>query len=202
LTGGSGIALGLADNFRAAGLLAPRQASAERVQGPAAALAGSCSARTLEQVAAHARRHPCLRVAVDDIVEGRVRPVDAAAFIAAHPDEPLVYTSAAPQDVQAAQQRFGGEKAAHAVEAFLAATAVEITRRGVRRLVVAGGETSGAVLTALGVDALRIGAEIDPGVPALFCGADPVLGLALKSGNFGAADFFTKAFAVLAGEPA
>jgi uncharacterized protein YgbK (DUF1537 family) len=199
LTGGSGIALGLAQPFRAAGLLRGHHHVRRGVPGPAAALAGSCSARTLEQVAAHARNHPAMRVDVDAVLAGAVTPAQAAAFIADHPGQPLVYSSATADELEAARQRWGRERAALAIEGFLAATAREAVQRGVRRLVVAGGETSGAVVGALALESLEIGPEIDPGVPALFSRAGHGLGLALKSGNFGSPEFFARAFAVLEG---
>jgi uncharacterized protein YgbK (DUF1537 family) len=110
----------------------------------------------------------------------------------------LVYSTAAPSDVAAAQRRGGAHDVGERLEAILAAVAVALVARGARRLVVAGGETSGACVQALGVEILRIGAQIDPGVP--WCHAAPPgaregLLLALKSGNFGAVDFFGRAFA-------
>ena len=80
------------------------------------------------------------------------------------------------------------------VEQTLGRIAQALVAAGVRRLIVAGGETSGAVVSALAVEGLRIGPEIDPGVPWTFSLGEPTLALALKSGNFGAPDFFEKAF--------
>jgi uncharacterized protein YgbK (DUF1537 family) len=96
------------------------------------------------------------------------------------------------------QERLGRERAGAAVEEAMAAIAKGLVARGVRRLVVAGGETSGAVVDALGVRALKIGPPIDPGVPWTASLGEPKLLLALKSGNFGAPDFFIKAFERLA----
>jgi uncharacterized protein YgbK (DUF1537 family) len=98
-----------------------------------------------------------------------------------------------------AQQRYGTENVAHAIEALFAETALALVKAGVRRLIVAGGETSGAVVSALRLEALEIGPEIDPGVPAVIARGDRDLGLALKSGNFGSPDFFTKALRTLGG---
>jgi len=114
---------------------------------------------------------------------------------------PLVYSTADSQGVKSAQDRLGVEKAGALVEEVLAKVAVGLVQRGVRRLVVAGGETSGAVVQALGVTQLRIGPQIDPGVPwcaAHASAAGATMHLALKSGNFGAPDFFARAFALLA----
>jgi uncharacterized protein YgbK (DUF1537 family) len=91
----------------------------------------------------------------------------------------------------------GRERSGALVEEALAATADGLVKAGVRRLVVAGGETAGAVVQRLGIKALRIGPQIDPGVPAVFAHGAPAMALALKSGNFGGADFFTKALGML-----
>jgi 3-dehydrotetronate 4-kinase len=110
----------------------------------------------------------------------------------------LVYASAAPEEVRAAQERLGRERAGSLVEEALAAVARGVVEAGARRLVVAGGETSGAVVQALGVKGLAIGPVIDPGVPAtVSIGREPRLALALKSGNFGGREFFLKAFATM-----
>ena len=95
------------------------------------------------------------------------------------------------------QQALGRERAGALVESILAEIARGLVARGVRRLVVAGGETSGAVVQALGISGLRIGRQIDPGVPWTMSLGEPPLALALKSGNFGAEDFFLRAFQVL-----
>ena len=107
----------------------------------------------------------------------------------------LIAASAPPERVAALQQLVGRDAAGALVEHTLASIAEALVARGVRRLVVAGGETSGAVVSQLGVAALRIGADIDPGVPWTYAeGSGAPLLLALKSGNFGAPDFFLKAF--------
>jgi uncharacterized protein YgbK (DUF1537 family) len=200
VTGGSGIALGLPANFRKAGLLRGGAGSFHGQSGPGAALSGSCSTRSLEQVTQHAAGHPALEVLPDEVMDGSMTVARALAFVLAHPsDLPLVYSSAAPEAVRRAQQRHGREKVAAALEGFMADLARQLVAAGVRRLAVGGGETSGAVVSALDVAAFAIGPEIDPGVPALAVeGRD--LALALKSGNFGATDFYRKALGVLAGE--
>jgi uncharacterized protein YgbK (DUF1537 family) len=105
-----------------------------------------------------------------------------------------VATSAAPADVAAANANLGAGVAA-SIERFFGRLAAELYARGVRRFVVAGGETSGAVVAALGVRELAVGREIDPGVPVLTTGVPAAMALALKSGNFGAVDFFARALA-------
>jgi uncharacterized protein YgbK (DUF1537 family) len=123
---------------------------------------------------------------------------EALAWAAARlSDRPiLIYSTAEPERVKSVQDKLGRERAGQLVERALSKVAQGLVERGVRRLVVAGGETAGAVVGALGVEGLYIGPEIDPGVPWTFSVGAPELALALKSGNFGAPDFFTKAFRV------
>jgi 3-dehydrotetronate 4-kinase len=169
------------------------------VPGPAAVLAGSCAPATLAQVAHHRERHPTLALTGADVMAGRVTPDTVLAFLARHRDGlPLVASSAPPEAVRAQQAAYGREALAARLDALFAEVARRLVADGLARLVVAGGETSGAVVSALALDALAIGPEIDPGVPALAASARP-LALALKSGNFGAPDFFAKAAAVLGG---
>jgi len=198
VTGGSGIALGLPDNFRRAGLLAPGAGTLEPVGGPAVVISGSCSAATRRQVERYAARAPARRVDVDEVVDGRVDARALADWVLAQPSgaAPLVYSSADPEAVRAAQARHGAQTASDAIERVLGELSRELYARGVRRQVIAGGETSGAVVQALGVRRLAIGPEIEPGVPAL-AGLDAPVALALKSGNFGGDDFFDKALAAV-----
>ena len=202
VTAGSGIALGLPQNFRDAELLAERTDAARLpdVRGGAAVLAGSCSAATRAQVAAFARDH--VAVALDPLRAAEPLAMAREALAAVAPalasGKPfLVYSTAEPAAVEKVQAKLGRERAATTIEAAFGTIARELVSRGVRRLVVAGGETSGAVVQALGVEALAIGPQIDPGVPWTTALGDPPLALALKSGNFGAEDFFAKALAML-----
>ncbi|MEW9612692.1 3-oxo-tetronate kinase [Shinella sp. S4-D37] len=200
VTGGSGIAMGLAATFMAEGLARGAGAGRAGITGPEAILAGSCSGATREQVAIHARTHPTLAVDVAGVMDGRVTTADLVSFLLAHAGEaPLAYSCGTPEEVAAMQARFGREKVASALDALFAETARRLVSAGIRRLVVAGGETSGAVVSALDLGALTIGAEIDPGVPVLVSGGERPVALALKSGNFGAPDFFRKALERLAG---
>ncbi|MCF8173757.1 MAG: four-carbon acid sugar kinase family protein [Burkholderiaceae bacterium] len=198
LTGGAGLALGLPQNFREAGLL-PVEANADAlgtVGGAAAGLAGSCSEATRAQVADMARR--CLAVVIDPLVADDAAGLAAAALGKAagalsRGETVLFYSSADPAAIAAVQSRLGLEHAASLVEQTFALLAQALVAQNVRRLVVAGGETSGAVVGALGVKALAIGPQIDPGVPwTRVLGPEPLL-LALKSGNFGRTDFFSRA---------
>jgi uncharacterized protein YgbK (DUF1537 family) len=202
VTGGSGIALGLPENFRRAGFLTRVGSAAlmPPMRGHAAVIAGSCSKATQEQVAAMKRRCPSMRLDPMELAAGAAPVVEraigwAATQVAKGPV--LVYSTAAPEAVRAAQDAVGKDRAAALVEDALAAIAKALVAHGVRRLVVAGGETSGAVVSALGVKALAIGPQIDPGVPWTFTVPGDPVALALKSGNFGAEDFFLKALGML-----
>jgi uncharacterized protein YgbK (DUF1537 family) len=201
ITGGSGIAIGLPANFIDRGLAEGNASSGMGVDGPDAILAGSCSGATREQVERHKAHHPTMAIDVDAVMEGRTTPGDVAAFLLQHEGQaPLAYSSGTPEAVRALQEKYGRENVAHALDQLFAETAKELVRSGVRRLVVAGGETSGAVVSALDLGALSIGPEIDPGVPVLVSGGPEPVALALKSGNFGSPDFFTKALERLAGQ--
>lgn len=199
ITGGSGIASGLPANFIRQGLAAGNVERSTGIDGPEAILAGSCSGATRGQVDVHKSRHPTLPIDIDRVMKGEMLPDDLVAFIQANRgNAPLVYSSATPADVQRMQAKYGRETVAEKLEHLFAETARKLVDAGVTRLVVAGGETSGAVVSALNLGALKIGSEIDPGVPVLLSGGEKPIALALKSGNFGAPDFFTKALERLA----
>jgi uncharacterized protein YgbK (DUF1537 family) len=202
ITGGSGVALGLPENFRRAGLLLAQAdpGALPDVPGHAAVLAGSCSRATLFQIATARDHVPVLELDPLATPDATALAAQAIAWmdgkLGAAPI--VIAASATPEHVAALQQKLGREAAGALVEHALADIAEALVARGARRLVVAGGETSGAVVTRLGVRRLRIGTEIDPGVPWTFAeGSGPPLLLALKSGNFGAPDFFLKSFARL-----
>jgi uncharacterized protein YgbK (DUF1537 family) len=200
LTGGSGLALGLPNNLRRQGLLKRRAGdSLPEVTGSALVLAGSCSAATQRQVAAMKARHDAFEL--DPSVLSRQEDPAAEAVEWARSrlgGAPLlIYSTAEPARVAEAQAKLGREHAGAVVEHTLGQIAKRLVESGVRRMVVAGGETSGAVVMALDIRGLRVGREIDPGVPwTASLSGDPIA-LALKSGNFGADDFFMKAFDAL-----
>jgi uncharacterized protein YgbK (DUF1537 family) len=205
VTAGSGIAMGLPPTWRARGALASNadvQALPAVSGDRTAVLSGSCSVATNAQVQHfRAQGRPALQIdplalaADDDTVTRALAWCDAQR--AGGPL--LVYATAEPAAVQRVQAELGVARAGELVERALARIAHGLVERGVRRLVVAGGETSGAVVQALGITQLAIGAQIDPGVPWTAARSPAVrngwLHLALKSGNFGSTDFFTKAFA-------
>jgi 3-dehydrotetronate 4-kinase len=196
VTAGSGVAIGLPGNWE----VQPGPGSAELppVEGHAAIISGSCAQATLGQVAAF-REAGGAALQLDPL---GLSKASASALAWAQSElargPVLIYSSSSPATVRDVQRRLGTDRAGTMIEKTLAEIARGLVERGVRRLVVAGGETSGAVVQALGIEQLRIGPQIDPGVPwcaAHSAAAGGMLHLALKSGNFGTRDFFTKAFA-------
>ena len=206
VTGGSGIAMGLAQNFAAAGRVTPG-ALPRRMQAPvgrSVVLAGSCSAATLGQIA-EARRAglPVLALDVGAIAGGRQTAAQVADWAVAQtgPLPPVICSSAAPEALAAVQGLLGQAASGELVEQTLARIACLLQAKDFSRFVIAGGETSGAVVAALGVSTLAIGPEIDTGVPWTRCVDGPDVALALKSGNFGASDFFVRAWSLLDAAP-
>ncbi|ALL71348.1 HPr kinase (plasmid) [Paraburkholderia caribensis MBA4] len=202
VTGGSGIALGLPQNFHSADLLvyAGDAADLQKIDGKAVVLAGSASKATNSQVAEWRSSKPSFRV--DPIALSRGEPVvkNAVDYARNHDETVLIYATSSPVEVKTVQKELGAQTAGRLVEDALASIARMLRDAGVRKFVVAGGETSGAVVQALGIHSLRIGPQIDPGVPATQSVAtndDVPLALALKSGNFGTTDFFEKALKAL-----
>ncbi|MGI4807415.1 MAG: 3-oxo-tetronate kinase [Janthinobacterium lividum] len=201
VTGGSGIAMGLPENFRALGLLSTDiSTDLPPATGSAAILVGSCSRATLLQVATTREILPTLEL--DPLATPDVTTLVEQALSWAQDklgDVPIVIAaSSTPDRVAKLQEKLGRDAAGALVENTLAKIAQQLVERGVRRMIVAGGETSGAVVSALGVTRLRIGAEIDPGVPWTYAeGTGPEMLLALKSGNFGGPRFFQTAFTSL-----
>ena len=197
-TGASGLGLGLARALRRGG--AASAAPLDPVGGSAAILAGSCSQATLEQIAAAAAETAVLRLDVDQLIEGEAEIARALAWAQARlsAGPVLIASSAEPERVTALQARVGREASGHKIERALAEIAAGLVEGGVRRLIVAGGETSGAVVDRLGVAAFRLGPEIAPGVPLMRTvgRAGGELQMALKSGNFGGRDFFRRALAM------
>ena len=196
LCGGSGIAIGLPANWGASAT----PPDWNPMPGPGVVLSGSCSEATRAQVAAFAARAPSREVTAAEAVEARVTAKELADWVMAQGQAPLVYSSAAPNIVAAAQARYGQDRAAAALESLFGELAARLVARGVTRIVVAGGETSGGVVNALGITGFEIGPRLAAGVPALkIMGAQPIV-MALKSGNFGGPGFFGEALAILGGE--
>jgi len=203
LVAGSGVAIGLPQNLG----IAPSEAAAALppASGLRAIVSGSCSVATNAQVL-HFLRSGGAGYAIDPMAIAAGRDVTSEALSWAKSRVAsglvLVYATAEPARVKALQAELGADRAGEMVEGTLSAIARGLVRNGVRQLVVAGGETAGACVQALGISRMRVGRQIDPGVP--WCHAECEMAdgsgvhLALKSGNFGSVDFFSKAFAALA----
>ncbi len=192
VVGGSAVAQGLPANLGTG----RTEAAAGRPSAPGLVLAGSCSGATLGQVERHRAAHPALAVAPEE-VEGPEAVARALAFLGeARGARPLVFSSAPPDAVARAQGRWGREALARRLDGFFAALARAALERGFGALVVAGGETSGAVAQALAPLACGVGTEVAPGVPTLYP-EDGRCGLVLKSGNFGGPAFFDEALDAL-----
>lgn len=206
VTAGSGVAIGLPQNF---GLSPSAQASGlPPAQGLQAVVSGSCSTATNRQVQAFKDTgRPSYALDPLTLANDRANGIDTVAALLAWARPQLVsgpvlvYSTAEPSAVKAVQAKLGVEEAGAMVERTIAAIARGLVELGVGQLVVAGGETSGACVQALGISQMQIGPQIDPGVP--WCHAmtgvsgQPSIHLALKSGNFGTDDFFTKSFVQL-----
>jgi uncharacterized protein YgbK (DUF1537 family) len=202
--GASGLGLGLARALVASRLAKSNATSSVPhvpVGGPAACLAGSCSQATLQQIANAEAAMPVLHLDPDQVVAGKDEARRALGWAQERlKDGPiLIASSSTPDQVAALQARHGREAAGHAIEQAMADIAEGLVASGVRRLVIAGGETSGAVVDRLGIPGFLVGAEIAAGVPVLRSvgvkGSEMLL--ALKSGNFGGPEFFSDALKLM-----
>ncbi|MCA1381943.1 3-oxo-tetronate kinase [Bradyrhizobium yuanmingense] len=201
--GASGMGLGLARALVSTGKVkpAPSGETGAAVGGLAACLAGSCSQATLQQIASAERIMPVLHLDPERIVAGAAeaqRALDwARPRLAQGPV--LIASSATPDAVAAVQARHGRDAAGHAIEQAMAGIAEGLVQAGVRRLIVAGGETSGAVVDRLKIPGFLVGVEIAAGVPVLRAvgASSGEMLLALKSGNFGGPDFFSDALRLM-----
>lgn len=200
IAAGSGVAIGLPQNF---GIAPSSQSSVlPPAKGMQAVVSGSCSVATNAQVAAFiADGRPALAIEPLRIASGADVAAEALAWakplLASGPV--LVYSTADTTTIKGVQSQLGVEAAGAMVEQTLAKIAKGFVEAGVGQLVVAGGETSGACVQALSITQMQIGPQIAPGVPWCFAHSEgKPLHLTLKSGNFGAVDFFTKAFTMLA----
>ncbi len=204
VTAGSGLAIGIPQNFVEQGCLSPTEPSVPTTTatlGLRAILSGSCSQASQAQLHDLLSRgvpgfalDPLELASTDEALDRVVNEAMAWAAARLESGPIVVYATAAVDKVKRVQSALGAERAGAIVETALAAIAQRLVELGVRRLIVAGGETSGAVVTALGIERLRIHQQIDPGVPWTVSLREPSVALALKSGNFGSVDFFTKAW--------
>jgi 3-dehydrotetronate 4-kinase len=203
ITGGSGVAIGLPSAYVEAGLierLTPPPQKLAAPDGRAIVISGSCSAATRGQVqAAIAAGLPSFRVDPLAIATGDLTVETVLEWLGKQHKAmiPVIYSSDNPENVGLIQKTLGRDSAGQTVENLLAGVAKALPNLGFSRLLVAGGETSGAIVEALGVKVLSIGPEIDPGVPWTLSKVGPKMALALKSGNFGTTDFFLKAWSIL-----
>lgn len=194
LTGGSGIAIGLPKLY---GKASSDQAQWRGEKGQTLALSGSCSSTTLSQVQHHVQEggsHMAIDIA--ELLSGKITAQEVVDWAQSQTSLPLVSTSDTPENVKALQEANGAEHVANTIEQFFGQVAVRALESNFQSLICAGGETSGAIVQALNLEALEIGPMIDPGVPALRISGKPVT-IALKSGNFGAINFFEKAQKIL-----
>ena len=197
LTGGSALAMALPALYQKEGLLPAKTKSAlwPQLGDSSLVLSGSCSDMTQQQVAQYLKTAKGYRL--DPLVIAKQGPAAARDWLARqNPAAPkIIYATADPESVRQTQQALGTQTASTLIETTLAQLAVQARTLGIRRMVVAGGETSGAITKALGVDQMTIGPEIAPGVPWTSCSSEGTgIALALKSGNFGDVDFFNTAF--------
>jgi 3-dehydrotetronate 4-kinase len=202
--GASGLGLGLARALVVSAKVKSNTADAASdapVGGAAACLAGSCSQATLQQITSAERAMPVLHLDADQVVAGKDEARRALAWAKERLEHGpvLIASSSTPDQVAALQARHGRDTAGHAIEQAMADIAEGLVEAGVRRLVVAGGETSGAVVDRLRIPGFLVGAEIAAGVPVLRAvGArDGKMLLALKSGNFGGPEFFSDALKLM-----
>lgn len=200
LTGGSAIAMPLPASYVKAGLLEIASATPQMraIEGASIVLSGSCSAMTNKQVNQFCQQQPHFKLDAQQIDRNGLD--HASEWLSRQPADatPIIYATADPDSVRETQTAMGREKSGQVIEQALATLAVQARAAGRHKIVVAGGETSGAVTQALGVNQLDIGKEIAPGVPWTFTeSAGTPIALALKSGNFGSESFFSEAFALL-----
>ncbi|MEO1065802.1 MAG: 3-oxo-tetronate kinase [Pseudomonadota bacterium] len=203
LTGGSAIAAPLPDLYRADGHITfdPMASSHQETADAPIILSGSCSAMTRKQVEIYKEQHPAFKLEPLTLATNGAALANAKNWLEEQPVEraKLIYATAEPEEVQKAQDALGREKAGAVVEHALSELANHAKTLGARRFVVAGGETSGAVVQRLGIRKVDIGPEIAPGVPWTFAKLDgATIAVALKSGNFGEQTFFEDALTALA----
>lgn len=197
VTGGSGLAIGLAQQWAQATADRSSAELAGRPQGQrAVVISGSCSQMTNLQVSAYRQQAPAQEVQVERcLASADAYAQELCDWVAANSQQalaPLLYATADAQQLQRIQQQYGAQRSSSAVEQLFAAVTRELKQRGWQRFIVAGGETSGVVAQSLGVTAFHIGPTISPGVPWVRDIEQP-LSLALKSGNFGDEQFFRRA---------
>lgn len=195
LTGGSALAMSLPATYRDAGLIGTSAPADTRCTGAAIVLAGSCSVATNQQVTAYRQTHPSFSIDAALLAAGQPVLERANAFAAEHADRaPLIFSTISPDDVSANRDDPNFAAASSLIEGVMAELAVRAIARGAGRIIVAGGETSGAVIEAVQPGELSVGREIAPGVPMLHANG---VCYVLKSGNFGSETFFETALSMM-----
>ncbi len=196
VTGGSGLAVGIAHHInRQSGVPNAPVLSFIPSRAPGVIIAGSCSKRTNEQVAYYKSMAASWYVDVGQCMNNPLYAQEMAQWVLSHADDamaPLIYATKSPEELQESKMRYGDSVVAELIEQTIATLTSLLMTGGVRNFITAGGETSGVVVNALGLDAYLIGPQIDPGV-SWIRSLDKTFLLALKSGNFGGVDFFVKA---------
>ncbi len=197
ITGGSGIALGLPKIFKKQGLLLEENITLPKIKSYSLIMSGSCSIATLEQVSIYKNKNPSLFIFPEKIINKPDYLKEVTEWtIKNKKKNPMLYTSSKPEEVKKNQKKFGQEFIAEKIEKFFQTLVSKLYRENFKKIVAAGGETSGAVVKGLGIKELQIGEEISAGVPTMW---DPnrSIKIALKSGNFGQKDFFSRALKLL-----
>ena len=197
LTGGSGIALGLPKIFKKQGLLLKKNITLPKIKSYSLIMSGSCSIATLEQVSIYQNKNPSLFIFPEKIInESDYLEYVVKWTLKNKKRNPMLYSSSEPEEVKKNQKKFGQEFIAKKIEKFFQVLVSRLYKENFKKIVVAGGETSGAVVKGLGIKELQIGEEISAGVPTMW---DPnrSVKIALKSGNFGQKDFFSRALKLL-----
>lgn len=201
LTGGSGLSVGLAKNYEDKGLFKIRNNSAElsKIKGETVVLSGSCSVMTQKQVARFKESFQSKKISPLELASGKSSLDDFITWFEKNRNAGalMFYATDTPENIKLVQTQLGVEKASEIVENFMAGLVSALNKRGVTKFIVAGGETSGAVVKALNPKMLKIGESIAPGVPLTEIVGDSPKLVALKSGNFGDEYFFEKALEVM-----
>jgi len=201
LTGGSGIALGLPKIYKNKGLLSENNFDLPQNNSNSVILSGSCSRATLEQINIYKVNNPSFYISPDEVMNNIKLVEEVYIWIKENESlSPLIYSSSDSNNVSAKQKQFGQEILANKIEGFFEKISHKLVNDSFGKFISAGGETSGAIIKGLGVEELKIGKEISPGVPALWSpnsnGNKPI-SVTLKSGNFGQSDFFSRALIAL-----
>ena len=201
LTGGSGIALSLPKIYKSKGLLSANDFNLPQNNSNSVILSGSCSNATLEQIDIYKENNPSFYISPDEAMNNSNLIEEVFLWIKKNESlSPLIYSSSNHKNVVEKQKQYGIKILANKIELFFEKLTNKLVKDDFGKFISAGGETSGSIIKGLGVEELKIGKEISPGVPALWSpsseGGKPI-SITLKSGNFGQKDFFSRALTAL-----